>query len=136
MKAINSRTFAKDHYYPKVVRAVDELLADKGMVVPVDVFVKLGFLFELGLEDWRSGKAKSLEEVLRCDGVKAMRLLEILRLHARDRKLKATAVPYLVERRGRRYLLRFSKKDDPTFEKAFSHHFVPMAAAVVHGAAS
>lgn len=129
MKAITASNYAKDHYYPKVVRAVDELLAEKGVVVPIAVFVKLGFLSEPGLEDWRSGQARSLEDALRCDAVKAMRILEILRLHARERKLKAVRSPYLIERKGQRYLLRFSKKDDPTFEKAFSHHFVRLANA-------
>jgi hypothetical protein len=127
VKGITPSNYAKDHYYPKVVKAVAQLLEERGVVVPVDLLNKLGFLSEEGIEEWRSGEARSLEDVLRCDVEKAARLLEILRRHAHDLKLKPTTVPCIEERNGRRYLLRFSKKEDPAVEKAFSRHFVPLA---------
>jgi len=79
VKAITASNYARDHYYPKVKKAVAALLEERGVVAPVDLFVKLGFLSEIGLEDWRSGEARCLEGVLRCDLEKAARLLKILR---------------------------------------------------------
>jgi hypothetical protein len=127
VKGVTSANFRRDYSHPRVARAVEELLAEKGMVAPIDVFARLGLLSELGLAAWRSGEASSLEEVLECDAVKAARLLEILRLHARELKLKATTAPYIVERKGERYLLRFSRREDPAFDKAFSRHYLPLA---------
>lgn len=123
MKAINASNYAKDHYYPKVEKAAAELLAERGAIAPVDLFVKLGFVSEAGLDEWRSGEARCLEDVLRCDMEKAARLLEILRRHAHDLKLKPAMTPYIEQRNGRRYLLRFTRKDDPAMEKAFARHF-------------
>jgi hypothetical protein len=127
LKAITASNYAKDHYYPKVKKAVAELLEERGVVVPVDLFVKLGFVSEAGIDEWRSGEVKCLEEVLRCDMEKAARLLEILRRHAHDLKLKSATTPYIQQRNGRRFLLHFSKKEDPAIEKPFSRHFVPLA---------
>jgi hypothetical protein len=127
VKAITASNYAKDHYYPKVKKAVAELLDERGVVVPVDLLIKLRFLSEAGIEEWRSGHAKSLEDVLWCDMEKAARLLEILRRHAHDLKLKPATTPYIEQRNGRRFLLHFSKKEDPAIEKAFSRHFVPLA---------
>lgn len=127
MKAITASNYAKDHYYPKVVKAVAQLLEERGVVVPVDLFVKLGFVSDAGLDEWRLGDVRCLEDVLRCDLEKAARLLEILRRHAHDLKLKPTTTPYIEQRNGRRFLLHFSKKEDPAIEKAFSRHFVPLA---------
>ena len=130
MKAITASNYAKDHYYPKVVKAVAQLLEERGVVAPVDLFVKLSFLSESGVEEWRSGAARCLEEVLRCDIEKAARLQEILRRHAHDLKLKPATTPYIEERDGRRFLLRFSKKEDPAIEKAFSRHFVRVGVGI------
>jgi len=127
---ITPTNYTKDHYYPKVVKAVAQLLDERGVVVPLDLFAQLGLLSEEAIEEWRSGAVRCLEDVLRCDIQKAARLLEILRRHAHDLKLKPTTVPYIEQRKGRRYLLRFSKKEDPAVEKAFSRHFIPLAGTV------
>ncbi len=128
-QSVNAHNYTKDSYHSKVVAAVEELLAERGVVAPVDVFVKLGLLDELAIEEWRSGRAACLQQVLRCHPNAVTRILEILRLHAHAARLKATRSPYLVERSGQRYLLRFSSRDDPAIEKAFSRHFVSTAMA-------
>lgn len=127
VKGITPSNYTKDYYYPKIVKAVSQLLEERGFVTPVELLVKLGFLSEEGIEEWRSGGVRCLQDLLRCDVEKAARLLEILRRHAHDLKLKASATPYIEERKGRRYLLRFSKKEDPAMDKAFTRHFVSLA---------
>jgi hypothetical protein len=109
---------------------VAELLQEHGVVAPMDLLVKLGFLSEVGIEEWRSGRVKCLEDILRCDLEKAARLLEVLRRHAHDLKLKPATKPEIERRGGRRVLLRFSRKEDPAIERAFSRHFVPLAGGV------
>jgi hypothetical protein len=37
---------------------VAEVLEERGMVAPVDLFAKLEVLSEAGLSDWRSGEAR------------------------------------------------------------------------------
>jgi len=127
VKGITASNYTRDHYFAKVSKAVGELLGEKGYVAPVDLFVKLGFVSVEGLAEWRAGDIRCLEEALRCDVLKAARILEVLRRHAHELKLKPSTTAYIEQRQGRRYLLRFSKKEDPAVEKAFSRHFVPLA---------
>lgn len=93
MKRITSSNYAKDHYYPKVVRAMDELLREKGHVAPVEVFMKLDLLRHEDLEDWRFVRAPFLEQVVRCNLEKASRILRVLAHHAHERKLKSSPAP-------------------------------------------
>ncbi len=127
MKAISSSNYAKDHYYPKVSRAASELLEEYGVVAPVEVFIKLGLLSKEGLEDWRFGRVPFLEKVIRCNLEKASRILRILAHCARELKLKPSRTAYMRWGKGPRYLLRFTKKDDPNLEAAYSRHFVRLA---------
>lgn len=130
MKTITSSNYTKDHYYPKVVRAVDDLLAEHGFVAPVEVFMKLGLLSREALEDWRFGRVPFLEKVIRCNLEKASRILRILAHRARDLKLKPSHTAYMRWGKGPRYLLRFTKKDDPNLEAAYSRHFVLLAPTI------
>lgn len=50
MKKISVSTYREDVYYPRVVRAVEAILAKGQVVAPVDVFVQLDLLSASGLE--------------------------------------------------------------------------------------
>jgi hypothetical protein len=47
--------YRDDALYPRIVRAVDVVLARGTVVAPVDVLVEMGLLEPTRLQDWRSG---------------------------------------------------------------------------------
>ena len=126
MKKITLATYKKDKYYPKVTRAVHELLKDEVFVAPVDVFIRMGVLTKEAYEEWRFGHIRYLEKVISCNLSKANRILRILRLHAKDRGLKPSKTVYKKwGKKSRKILLRFSKTGNPALEEGYSTHYIP-----------
>ena len=124
-RKLTAKTFFKDSLYPRVVRAVQSLLAKGKVVTPVDVLIKMNLLQPKSLEDWRFGRVNYLERVITCNLTKLSRLLRILRFHAFDLKLSPSTTFY--KRwglKGRKLKLRFTKTGDPRLEEAYSRHFV------------
>lgn len=106
------------------MRAVNETLATTRVVAPVEVFVRMNLLATDDLEEWRQGRVPYLEKVIRCNLSKASRVLRILRFHAHDLNLEASATVYLRRVGGKKLHLRFSKTREPNVEEAYSRHFV------------
>jgi hypothetical protein len=86
-------TYPADPLYPRIVCAVDAILARGKVVAPVDVLIGMHLLTPERLEDWRRGRVPYLEKVILCNLTRLSRLLRILRFHAHDLKL----VPVVVE---------------------------------------
>ncbi len=124
MKKVTAGNYKKDKWYPRVVRAVSEILADGDVVAPVEVFIRLNLLRRADLEDWRFWRIPCLERAIRCNLSNAGRILKVLRLHARDRNLKPSFTGYMKWGKGPRIHLRFSKFGDPNLETAYSTHFI------------
>jgi hypothetical protein len=113
----NYRDF-KDH--PKIASAVARILARQRYVAPVEVFVELGLLLPEDLKRWQQGQVPRLERVIRCNLTRAGRILQLLRFHVHDLKLKPSITVY--QHRG--HPLRFSRSGEPKIEEAWSRHFV------------
>src|SRR5687767_3829052 len=129
MKKITTQNYKKDKWYPRVVQAVSEILADGDVVAPVDVFIRLRLLRREDLEDWRFRRIPCLERVIQCNLSIASRILRVLRLHARDRNLRPSFTGYMKWGKGRRRIhLRFSKSGDPNLETAYATHLIRAAA--------
>ena len=60
-------SYRDDVLYPRIVRAVEPLLARGKVVAPVDVLVGMGLLDPAKLEDWRLGRVPYLEKVIDCN---------------------------------------------------------------------
>jgi hypothetical protein len=88
-------TFRDDPLYPRIVRAVERLLARGKVVAPVD-----------------------------CNLTRLSRLLRILRFHAHDLKLVPSITVYERWGKGPKQRLRFTKTADPKLEEAYARHFV------------
>ncbi len=116
--------YRKDKLYPKVTRAVHEILQGSKVVAPVEVLIHIGYLDKKGLEDWRRGRIPYLERVIGANLAKLQRILRILRLHAEDRGLKPTHTVYRKWGKGCKHDLRFSKTGNPSIEKLYSTHYV------------
>jgi hypothetical protein len=124
MKKISVSNYRGDKYYPRVVRAVEAILAKGRVVAPIDVFVQLDLLSTTDLEAWRFGRVPYLEKVIRCNLEKASRILRILRLHAHDLSLRPSQTYYRKWGKGPKIPLRFSKSADRNIEEAYARHFV------------
>jgi hypothetical protein len=124
LKKITVANYRQDPYYAKIVRAVADLLREKGFVAPVELFIRMDLLSPESAENWRRGRVSYLERVIRCNLSKASRILRILRMHAHDLDLKPSPTVYKRWTKGSRPLLRFSKTGDHNIEAAYARHFV------------
>lgn len=124
MKKISLSNYKVDKIYPRVVRAVEALLARGQVVAPVDVFVQLDLLSAAALEDWRFGRVPYLEKVIRCNLEKASRILRILRFHVHDLDMPPSQTHYKRWGKGPKAALRFTKTGDRSLEESYSRHFV------------
>jgi len=121
---MNVGTYRADPLHPRIVRAVDALLARGKVVAPVDVLVSMDLLTADRLQAWRRGELPYLERVIDFNLPRLSRLLRILRFIAHDLNLRPSPTVYLRHGKGGRQRLRFSKSGDPKLEQAYSTHFV------------
>jgi hypothetical protein len=124
MKKITRENYRKDKYYPRVVRAVAEILSHDDEVAPIEVFRRMSLLTSEQIEDWRAGRVPYLERVIGCNLAKASRILRILRMHAQNLNLGPEIGEYRRGRRQGRFPLRFTKYRDQKLEDAYARHFV------------
>jgi hypothetical protein len=110
--------------YPRIVRAVDAILARGKVVAPVDVLIGMHLLTPERLEDWRRGRVPYLEKVIVCNLTRLSRLRRILRFHAHDLNLVPSVTVYKRWGKGPKQRLRFTKTGDPKLEQAYARHFV------------
>lgn len=117
-------TYRADTLFPRVERAVGELLRDGRPVSAPEVFVRMGMLPPAELAEWRQGRVPYLERVIQGSLGKINRVLRIISLHVHDLQL-LPAPPHvagLVKFKGR--ALRFSKTGDPGVEECARRVFV------------
>jgi len=124
MKKVTLDNYKKDRYYPKVVNAVDRVLASEKYVTPIQVFQSMGLLEEQDVESWRKGRVPYLERVIGCNLHKASRILRILRFVAHDLNLKPSMAVYKRKVRGGKMPLQFTKSNEKKLEEAYARHFI------------
>ena len=117
-------TYRDDPLYPRIERAVTNILAQGKVVAPVDVLVDMGLLAPEKLEDWRRGRVRYLEEVINCNLTRLSRILRLLRFYAHDLKLVPSVTAYMRWGKGPTQRLRFTKTGDPNLEEAYARHFL------------
>lgn len=124
MKKVSVDNFRSDPMFPRIERAVAELLAKGNVVAPVGVLVGMGLLRSEHLGDWRRGRVDDLERVITCNLLRVSRILRILRFHAHDLNLKPSFTVYNRHGKGPRQRLRFSKTGDPNLELVYATHLI------------
>ena len=117
-------TYRDDPLYPRIERAVADILAKGKVVAPIDVLVEMKLLRPEKLEDWRRGREPHLERVIDLNLTRLSRLLRVLRFHAHDLKLVPSVSVYMRWGKGPKQQLRFTKTGDPNLEEAYARHFV------------
>ena len=121
---VSRSTFKKQKCYPKVTRAVHEILQESTFVAPTEVLIRTGHLTRKQLEDWRFGRVPYLERVITGNLAKLVRILEVLKHHAEERGLKPSPTDYRTWGKGQKTRLRFSKTANPWVEKLYATHYV------------
>jgi len=122
-----------DTMFPRIQRAVTDILASGKVVTPIDVLIRMQLLKPDQVEDWRFGRIPYLEGVINCNLAKLGRILRILRAYALDMKLKPSHTAYCRwGKRGHKAPLRFSKSGDRKVEEAYSCHFVRQGAQLAN----
>jgi hypothetical protein len=124
MKKVSVDNFRSDRMFPRIERAVAELLAKGSVVAPVDVLVGMGLMRSEHLEAWRRGEIAYLERVIMCNLSRASRILRILRFHAHKLDLKPSFTVYNRHGKGSKQRLRFSRMGDPNLDNAYATHLV------------
>lgn len=92
-------------------------------MTPLDICISIGWLNATLIDNWKYGRAASLEQVLPVRGDKLAELIAHLSRWAEGRKLKPSAAEYMSQTRDRR-TLRFTDGGDPQVEAAWRTHWV------------
>ena len=123
MRDVTIDTYRDDALYPRITRAVDEILRQSKVVAPVDVLVRMQLLAPNDLDAWRRGRVPYLEAVIQGNLTRLSRFLRILRFHAHDLRLVPSITAYMRWGKGPKRRLRFTKIGDPRVEEAYARHF-------------
>jgi len=65
MTKVTVENYRDDKYYPKIVRAVEAILAQGDVVAPIDVFVHMDLLSNADVEAWRFGRVRIVSPIRR-----------------------------------------------------------------------
>ena len=112
--------YKEDKYYPKVVRAVNEVLNTKRVVKALDVFQLTGMLSEANYKKWQSGQITYLESVIECNLSKANRILNILSFHAHDLNMAKSNNFIKYKSKVLRYTKTGAEKAEELYARQFS----------------
>ncbi len=124
MKQVTVTTYRQDPYYPRVVRAVANILARSDVVAPVDVLLEMGNLTPKNHEAWSRGHVPSLERVVAGSLSKANRILRLIGFHVHDLNMLPRRTVYHQWGQGHNRVLRFSKSGNQNVEEAYATHYV------------
>ncbi|MBV7326724.1 hypothetical protein KFU94_00400 [Chloroflexi bacterium TSY] len=124
MKRVTANTYRQDKYYPRVVRAVANILSQSDVVIPVEVLIEMGNLAQKNCEAWYRGQVPYLERVFEGSLSKANRILRIISFHAHDLNMLPRRTVYHQRGKNKKRLLQFSKSGNKDVEDAYSTHYV------------
>lgn len=108
----------------RVVGAAEAALKRQNYVSVIDVFLGIGFLESVHVQDWRRGRIPYLERVIHGNLNKISFAAECFRSWATAKGLKKSETAYVAHGRGQKRDLRFSKSGAPAIEKAYRTHYV------------
>jgi hypothetical protein len=107
----------------RVVRAAEAALAEQHYVSAIDVLVRLRWLAQAHLDEWRQGRVECLEQVLQVKPHKLATAIGEFRRWAQRRGLTPSETAYVARTRERRPL-RFSVSGAAEIERAYRTHWV------------
>lgn len=108
----------------KIESLVHLLRYEKGIVISVDVLMKLDCLSIKDYEDWRFGRVDYLEKVCNTNLSKLTLINKTIRKTAKNLKLKPSWTAYNKFGKGAKSKLKFSKSGNKNIEEAYATHYI------------
>jgi hypothetical protein len=100
------------------------MLNHQQVVIPVDVFVELGWLHPTHIDSWRVGRLRDLVQLSPVPVARLIEALTILRRWADEHGLVPVDIEY-VSRTRDRHTLQFTVDGDPATEALIRTHWTP-----------
>jgi hypothetical protein len=111
----------------RVFGVAETALYRQQYVSPIDVFVGLGWLQPVHVQEWRKGKISYLEKVIQCNLGKISFVMKCFGKWAKGKNLKPSQTSYLLRTKGTHREAVFSKSGNPSIEKAYRTHYISPA---------
>ena len=108
----------------KVIHIAETVLYEKQYVSPNDVFLGMGWLQPVHMQDWRKGKIPYLEEMIQANLGKINFAMKCFRKWAAGKCLKPSKTVYLVRTKGPRREAVFSKSGNPNIEEIYKTTYI------------
>lgn len=109
----------------KIIFSINNILAEKNFVAPIDILLKIEVLSAKDLENWRRGQVPYLEKVCMTNLSKMSFIMKEIRTYAKLNNLKPSWTAYNQwGTKGKKIPLRFSKSGASVIEEAYATHFV------------
>ncbi|MDR3478605.1 MAG: hypothetical protein P4M14_11310 [Gammaproteobacteria bacterium] len=108
----------------RAIQAAEAALHQQQYVCPIDIFVGMGLLQPIQVQEWLRGKIPYLEQVIQGDISKISFAMECFRKWAREKNLKPLKIIYLIRTKGPKKEAQFSKSGDLSIEEAYSIHYI------------
>lgn len=103
----------------RVVQTAETVLCKQQYVSPIDIFIGIGWLQPIHVQDWRKGKIPYLEKVIQGDLGKISFAMKCFRKWATEKKLKPSKTVYLLRTKSPQKEAVFSKSGNFNIEKAY-----------------
>ena len=111
----------------RVIQSAEAALFRLGYVSAIDVLVGMGSLQAIHVQDWKNGKIPYLEKVIQGNLHKISVAMKCFRSWALRKHLKPSETVYRLRKKSPKRLLKFSKTNHPSIEKAYRTHYVSLA---------
>jgi len=111
----------------RAIQAAETALYRQQYVSPIDVFVGMGLLQPIHVQEWRKGTIPYLEKVIQGNLSTISFTMQCFRKWPRAKNLKPSKTVYLVRTKGPKKEAQFSASDDPSIEEAYRTHYVSPA---------
>lgn len=117
----------RDNIEQRVIQVAEQVLHRQHYVSAVDIFVGIGWLQPIHVQDWRKGNIAYLEKIIQCNLNKISHAMKCFRDWAKRKDLKPSETIYLARTSGPKRELCFSKSNDPQIELVYRTHYISSA---------
>lgn len=108
----------------KIFQTAEQILSRQHYVSAIDLFIGIGLLQSIHVQEWRKGKIPYLEKTIQGNLSKISYAMKCFRRWAAHKILKPSQTAYLMHTRKDRRELRFSKSGNPKIEYSYRTHYV------------
>lgn len=114
----------RDKLTEVIQKSCEKLMATRGYVSPVEVFMDINKLTEENYQSWRLKKIPYLERVLQVNLGKCSLVMKEIRALARKNNWKPSQTAYYSFGKGKKLDLQFSKSGNRYIEEQYRTHYL------------